>query len=204
MLTKLVTNNLFKSHLEERMGSMYQTILSSSSCVVDWDNELVTFLIYSPTGKLAGTEQYNWKLTKDGNNEGRYAKNTSLKAIPWGIEFKKNTRLAIVTEGVFDCIRCLEAGYDSYPLHTFTNNSILQCLSLYNYEICYLLDYDCAGIAALKQNQNIIHSYAISDTGKDPNSLTAVRINELVQSRKPVIKHRNYNIIDLRSHFSQS
>lgn len=203
MLTEYATDSTFAKHLEERMGSMYQAILSSSSCVVDWDNEIVTFLIYSYSGKLAGTEQYNWKLSKNLPNEGKYIKHIPLKGVPWGIEFKRNTNMAIVTEGIFDCIRCLESGYDSYPLHTFTNSAVLQSLSLQNYEICYLLDYDCAGISALKNHSNIIHSYAISDMGKDPNSLSICRINELINSRKPVIKHRNYGINDLRNYFSQ-
>lgn len=200
----VTANTDFSKHLEERMGTMYGTILSSSSCVVDWQNELVSFIMYSPTGKMAGIETYNWREDKTKNNEGRYKKVVSLKSVPWGIEFKRNTPIIIVTEGIFDCIRCLEAGFDSYPLLTFTNRDVLNTLRLYNTEICYLMDYDCKGIAGIKQNKHAISSYAISDIGADPGSMTASRIQELIAQRKPIIEHNNYGIEFLRHHFSQS
>lgn len=182
------------------MGSMYDTILSSSSCIVDWDSEIVTFVLYSPTGKIAGTVQYNWKENKEGNNVGRYEHTIRLKAVPFGFEFKQNTKIAVITEGIFDAIRCLEAGFDSYPLFSTCNVPVIQAISLLNYELCYLLDSDCKGIVGLRRNKHLIHSYAISDPDQDPNSMTPERIQELIHQRKPVLQG-NYSIAELKQHF---
>lgn len=203
MLTKSEETNAFKLHLQERTGQLYDDVLSSS--VVDWDNELLTFLIYSTTGQLTGTVRYDWRKEKSScRNTGKYSNHISNHSIPFGLHFRRKTSIAVVTEGIFDTLRCIEAGYDAYPLLSTDNKPVIQTISLMGYsEICYLMDSDCKGINAVRPGC-LIRSYAISDIGQDPNSMTPSRIKELVDKRVLTSQlKRNFNEHDLRRHFNR-
>lgn len=195
--------NKFKLHLQERTGQLYDAVLSSS--IVDWKTELLTFLIYAPTGQLAGTICYDWKKDKSSNrNDGRYVNHINQLSVPYTFN-KLKTPLAIVTEGIFDAIRVISAGYSAYPLLSNNNTPVLTTISLMAHsEICYLMDADCKGIVGLRRNLNLIDSYAICDANLDPNSTSLERIEELIDQRVSVTQlKRNFNENDLRRNFTR-
>lgn len=94
--------------------------------VVDYDNEVVVFLLYSTTGVFIGYQNYFWKAEKERSNKGRYFTWLTEEYKPmsvWGwhslSKFSEQDVLFIV-EGMWDAVRVHGAGYACLAVLTAT------------------------------------------------------------------------------------
>lgn len=118
----------FRKHLEDRGFSDSIRVLH-----IDWDNEVVYFPLWSPL-TLVGYQRYEWKKAKKHGNEGRYftwiSKSYSPLAL-WGLDrlssldecASEESQRVLVTEGIWDAIRCIQAGYNAVAILTATPNA---------------------------------------------------------------------------------
>jgi hypothetical protein len=119
--------NAFHAHLAERG-------LTSERVWISEESELVYFPLWSPIGALVGYQRYTWNLPKIRSNAGKYFTWITEEYKPlgmWGLEYlSRPTSLAmppdavsqrvLVTEGIWDAIRCRQAGYNAVAVLTST------------------------------------------------------------------------------------
>lgn len=93
-----------KSHLKERHLN-----INLHPTIIDEENNVATFLLYTLTGKLAGYQQYNPKGSKTIFNTKEQSKyytyrNKSYPTVTlWGIEsLNSKYKPIFITEGIFD------------------------------------------------------------------------------------------------------
>src|SRR5690606_3733249 len=118
---------LFKSHLETR------GLFDANPYVwVDWSSELVTFPLWSTNGILVGYQKYDWRAAKLRSNVGKYFTWIGDSHKPygiWGMEYVLSSdRFAtplLITEGVWDAIRAIGAGYRACAILTATPHKSL-------------------------------------------------------------------------------
>lgn len=103
---------------------------------LDWNNELVYFPLWSPTGVMVGYQKYTWRLPKIRSNAGKYFTwiTESYKPLAfWGYDtlYRPNSpsmpadavsQRVLVTEGIWDAIRCQQCGYNAVAVLTATPN----------------------------------------------------------------------------------
>ncbi len=96
--------------------------------VVDYDNEVVTFLLFTITGTFAGYQNYHWKAEKVRGNKGRYFTWLTdwykLMGI-WGWHslnrgYDNKHDFVFLCEGIWDAIRIHNAGYPAIAIMTAT------------------------------------------------------------------------------------
>lgn len=119
----------FKDHLISR--GMTEGI--SQFVYIDTDKEIVTFPLWSFTGKMMGIQIYRWKESK---KRKYHTVNKSGWSMIWGIEFLpplSDIRVLCVVEGIWDAIRLINAGYPciavlcNSPKHLKSTLSVIPC-----------------------------------------------------------------------------
>jgi len=120
--------NPFLIHLYER--GLFQTPVINYWA--DWDNEIVTFPLWTAGGGLVGYQRYTWHEEKKRANGGKYFTWITDLWKPcafWGMEYALNwggykykSRSLLITEGVWDALRCLQQGYRACAILSATPN----------------------------------------------------------------------------------
>ena len=117
----------FDAHLRNR--GLFD---SGASHWIDAGEEIVTFPLWAAGGGLVGYQRYAWNLPKERSNKGRYFTWISEYIKPlalWGMEYALNKKepkrgyfspALIITEGVFDAIRCIQCGFRACAILTAT------------------------------------------------------------------------------------
>lgn len=102
---------LFVEHLRSR------GLNGNVPCSIDYEQEVVSFPVYTVWGQLAGYQNYRWKCDKTKNNDeenGRYfswvAPNYRHCAF-FGLESLSRPGPLFVVEGVWDAISVLNCGF---------------------------------------------------------------------------------------------
>ena len=106
----------FYNHLKDRGVGV------DTQCWIDWNSERVWFPLWSVNGRLIGYQRYSWQEEKVRSNRGKYFTWITEEYKPlacWGLsQLSLARRPAIspsqpilVVEGIFDALRCVEAGY---------------------------------------------------------------------------------------------
>jgi hypothetical protein len=93
---------------------------------VDYESETVTFPLYHP-GCLAGYQSYNWKQTKKRYNGGKYFTwiSEAYKPLAFYLIYPNcrdshSKQKLLVCEGIWDAVRCANAGYNTAAILTAT------------------------------------------------------------------------------------
>jgi len=124
MLNEIQNKILFHNHLVER------GLTDDIRCWIDWNTERIFFPMWSPP-ILVGYQRYSWNEPKIRSNAGRYFTWITEEYKPlgmWGLaELNdsdrlglRNPDLVLVTEGIWDAIRCIQAGYNAVAILTAT------------------------------------------------------------------------------------
>lgn len=118
---------MFNSHLKSR--GLFD---ANPHVWVDWTGKLVTFPLWSTSGVLVGYQKYDWLAPKLRSNQGRYFTWIGESHKPfgiWGMEYvlssDRFTTPLLVTEGVWDAIRAIGAGYRACAILTATPHKSL-------------------------------------------------------------------------------
>lgn len=159
----------FLSHLLERGWH------SGLRCWLDRDQEIITFPLWGPSHAFVGYQKYKWNEEKKRDNGGKYFTWITEKYRPlafWGMEYLNHPDwqdghskpICLVCEGVWDAIRCQNAGYRAIAVLGATPNKIfrywmLQVLA--DYTVVAVCDNDKAGKSLAKLGE-----YAIIVEGK--------------------------------------
>lgn len=119
----VLKNNEFVKHLESR--GLFDAPIPSWSA--DMETEALSFHFWSPAGTLVGYQSYYWRQPKLRSNEGRYFTWIGSAYRPlglWGMEYilSRKKEPLIITEGIWDAIRAIGAGYRACAILTATPN----------------------------------------------------------------------------------
>lgn len=121
----------FYEHLRKR------AVGDNTRCWIDWNGELVTFPIWTIDGKLIGYQRYDWRAPKVRSNKGRYftwisepyrgsASFYGMDQLSWSLSRPKSAQYdsqrILVVEGIFDALRCIQAGWPAIAVLTATPN----------------------------------------------------------------------------------
>ena len=118
----------FQAHLQQR------GLNENIRAWVDYVNELVYFPIWTLDGKLIGNQRYSWASPKMRSNDpwGRYITRISkdYKAVSfWGAEhIDLSPPVVFYTEGIWDAIRIINAGYSALAIFTCSPHKQLRGL----------------------------------------------------------------------------
>jgi DNA primase len=188
----------FNEHILTRLGKF--SVYENRSFYVDYINEKLAFLIFSPTQQLVGFQQYYWKGSKKQNNleTGKYYSyyTKGFNFVPWGYEFYVPGKPIVVVEGIFDAISVINAGYNAFAILSKADFSKLQMINLLPETKMLLTDGDKKtfesftiknGNKLIKQNC-IFDKIACCPEGKDPNLLTINEIRDLIDNATAVDK----------------
>lgn len=167
----------FNEHLKDRGLSegMKEVVF------IGYENEVVTFPLWSCTGQLLGYQKYDWRADKLKNNDGHgryYTYRRKDWLTFWGlglINLNSNKPLYLV-EGVWDAISVNNAGYDCIAV--LSNNpqqlkNLLRCLPRKVIAIC---EGDKAG----KMLSRVADGAVYLKEGVDPNDMSKEGICELL------------------------
>lgn len=110
----------FKEHIEAR--GYWEGM---PNVVVDYDNEVVTFLLFTTTGTFAGYQNYHWRADKVRGNLGRYFTWLTewyrlMGVWGWHSLTPQSGDFLFVCEGIWDAIRIHNAGYPAIAIMTAT------------------------------------------------------------------------------------
>lgn len=173
----------FDQYLTRRSkGEVGKNIIDNYS-YVDYDNEIITFPLWSFTGQMIGFQRHDWKSDKKKRNDakGKYWTYHKKEVLPvYGLEFYSPERTLYVVEGIWDAISCMNAGLMS--IATLTNNpkhlkNLLSCIPNRKVAIC---DGDKAGKMLAKACDSAI----ILPEGLDCNDLTSNELMEVVNGQR--------------------
>lgn len=137
-----MSNNQFLQHLLDRGWDQ------SLNTYVDWDNEIVTFPLYTRIGVLIGKQEYRWREEKANGGKGlRYMTVVSpeykgIAAYGWN---NQNWRGPIyLTEGIFSALRVRQANRNALALLTCTPTpQMCQLLKMQPQEVVALVEPGC-------------------------------------------------------------
>lgn len=115
----------FYYHLRDR------GVKANTQCWIDWNSERIWFPLWSVGGRLIGYQCYSWREKKIRSNKGKYFTWITEEYKPlacWGLSQLSLTRRPrishsqpiLVVEGIFDALRCIEAGYVALAVLTAT------------------------------------------------------------------------------------
>ncbi len=147
----VVSTKSSEFNLEDHLKSRYLD-LDLHRPVLDRDNNMATFYLWTLSGKLVGYQQYRPLGTKEKNNdpkEGRYytyrSKPVSVSA--FGMEtLHLKPKVLFLTEGLFDAARLTSMGYPA--LATLSNDpgkDFRSWLWTLNRKVVAVCDNDPAG-----------------------------------------------------------
>jgi DNA primase len=106
-------NSDFYYHLLKRGWSPY------IKSWVDWDQELITFPIYTIDGKMVGYQKYNWKEDKTRDNQARYytyADKAYKNCVVYGLDNCFGYGPVFITEGIWNALRITNCFRDSLAM----------------------------------------------------------------------------------------
>lgn len=137
----------FINHLKHRGGDF---IIDGFNCYIDFQEEVVTFPLWTTNGKMCGYQRYDWKADKLKNNnlKGKYYTYRDKNILSyWGSEYlitKPSSNLYVV-EGIWDAISVINTGRRCVA--TLSNNpkflkQWLRCLPCKTIALC---DGDSSG-----------------------------------------------------------
>lgn len=158
---------------------------SSIRAWIDYESEIIRFPVWALNGALIGYQRYVWFAPKIRSNdsEGRYItkiREAHQKTAFWGLEyFDKTPKILFVTEGIWDAIRCINAGYSCIAAFTATPSKQLKAyLRLLNPHrpIVVICDNDDAGKKLAKLGD---FSFTPS-TGKDMSDMSPEQAQEFL------------------------
>lgn len=173
---------LFKDHLKHR------GLTDDIYCWIDYEKELVSFPLFNLTGEFIGYQRYDHSAPKIRSNNGRYYTYIGKKYRPdkrtppivfWGMEYFKSAEdILFVTEGVWDAVRVIEAGYPAIAiLCNDPNRQFLRWFSMVSSHLITvaLLDQGIAG-DMLKKSTKVSLDLPVPDF----NSFTPVEAKEFL------------------------
>ena len=112
----------------------------------DGDMTRATFLLYNLSGQIVGYQRYNPLGTKKRNNDldnRYYCYFPRATVAVWGLEYvNPNDRYLFVTEGIFDAVKIINAGYSAIAALTNDPRPIHQWLKTLNKHIVCIIDND--------------------------------------------------------------
>lgn len=119
--------------------------------IIDFDNRVASFFLYSFTGSLVGYQQYRPESDKKTDNNPKLSRYYTYRKQPvnsvWGLEsFYINDGPIFITEGIFDAARLTHRNQTAFA--TLCNNpqkdfkNWLECLARPIIAVC---DNDSAG-----------------------------------------------------------
>lgn len=179
MLTEFTHKTDFHNHLVVR------GLTDDVRCWIDWNNEIVTFPLWHPGGWFVGYQKYSWNLPKLRSNEGKYYTWITeqykplgvwnLSSLSWANEGGvENSQRVLVTEGIWDAIRCIQCGYNAVAVLGATPNKEYVRwfrMVMQGKECIAILDNDGenrAGLGLTKLCQSSIMVEAHKDIGDYP------------------------------------
>jgi DNA primase len=186
---------LFPEYLKDRTrNTVWKDV------VVHEATELVTFLLYSPDGRLVGYQVHDWKAPRLQTNEGYYSYYISKHELPiFGLEYVDFSKPLFLVEGCFDVLAVRHLGYQAISLLSVNikKAAVTWLLSLTNtISIC---DGDKAGkkLADYSYGGKAIY---LPD-GEDPSSMPPEQLDDLIKrfmyDKKQRVKElRNKNAMD--------
>lgn len=151
-------------------------------CVVDEENNVVTFFSFNLSGKVNGFQQYRPGASKEPNNcprEGRYFTYGSPgERVMWGMEsFYYRDDVLFVTEGVFDAVRLHNLGLPAVAVFTCNPKDLTNWFGMINRKVVMVADDDKAGEFFLKLG----HECLVCKGGKDLGDMTDEQVRDLVK-----------------------
>lgn len=121
-----------------------------------YTEEAVTFCLYNFNNQLVGYQRYKPNSPKKSKNpkEARYfTRKGNIESVTlWGNEFKTNSPLVFIVEGVFKASALHKLGYQAWAVLTSTmNETTKQQLKLLNNVYVGIGDNDKAGMKLANQ-----------------------------------------------------
>jgi DNA primase len=119
--------------------------------IVDEEERVATFYLYTVTGKFVGYQQYRPDSDKTKNNHPKEARYFTYRKQPalavWGVEsLHLSPNVVFLTEGIFDACRFTEIGYSAVA--SLTNNpqaDLKNWLRMLHRRVVAVCDNDTAG-----------------------------------------------------------
>lgn len=169
----------FTQHLIRRgLSSRY-----TGKVFIDRFEEVVTFPLWSCTGKLVGYQKYDWNSDKLRNNDikGKYYTYRRKDWLTfWGLDLidLSSEEPLYVVEGVWDAVSVLNAGYRCIAV--LSNNpkglrNLLNCLPCKTVALC---DGDKAGMMLSR----VTDVRVVLPEGKDCNDLDSEELQSLLDN----------------------
>lgn len=179
----VVSTKSSEFNLEDHLKSRYLD-LDLHRPVLDRDNNMATFYLWTLSGKLVGYQQYRPLGTKEKNNdpkEGRYYtyRSKPLSVTAFGMEsLYLKPKVLFLTEGLFDAARLTEMGYPA--LATLSNDpgkDFRSWLWTLNRKVVAVCDNDSAGRKLAKYG-----NVAVFTEDKDLGDSSPEYVNWLLQT----------------------
>lgn len=168
--------NSFDNYLISRLGTPNP---NWKDVVVNPNNEVLTFLLYSPDQRLVGYQKHCWDLPKLQDNSGRYSYYISQGEMPiFGLEYLRSLEDPIlVVEGVFDALTLRRLGYQAIsPLTVCPRKSVQKWIQHLPNTIA-ICDGDRAGL----QLQNLTERSILLPEGEDCNSMKLQQLAKILK-----------------------
>ena len=172
----------FDQYLNRRAKGRVGRGIISQNAFLDFEDEVLTFPLWSFTGQMIGYQQHQWKSDKKKRNDskGRYWTYHKKEVVPvWGLEFYNQYKDLYIVEGIWDAISCINVGLNCIAV--LTNNpkhlkNLFFCLPNRKIALC---DGDKAGKILSKSCNDAI----ILPEGKDVNDLSGDELKGIVNGK---------------------
>jgi DNA primase len=171
----------FVCHLASRAGSPSHIKYGW----IDFDNQIVTFPLWTVTGQLIGYQQYNWNADKLRNNDSKgrywtYRRKDILTA--WGLEYVNlsSTEPLYLVEGIWDAISVLHTGRRCLAVLSNNPQQLKPWLSTLPCTTIALCDGDKAG----EMLSRVCDKKIILPDGIDANGMTVYDLAEFLNKEE--------------------
>jgi len=171
----------YTEHLEGRSGYNMK-ILKSLNNWIDFDNQILTFPLWTVSGQLVGYQQYNWKASKLRNNDTKgkywtYRRKDVLTA--WGLEFVDlaSTEPLYLVEGIWDAISVLNTGRRCLAVLSNNPQQLKPWLSTLPCRTIAICEGDKAG----KMLSRVCNSKILLPEGLDPNDMSGEQLELILK-----------------------
>ena len=168
----------FEKHLNKRAG----VFPYHQHTWADYEEELLTFPLWTTTGKLVGYQQYNWNADKLRNNDHKgkywtYRRKDTLTA--WGLDCLDlfSTETLYIVEGVWDAISVINTGRRCLAVLANNPQQLKPWLSCLPCKVVALCDGDKAG----KMLGRCADEMVVLPEDTDPNEMSMEDLNLFLQ-----------------------